>query len=171
MTDALQVSVFFRGQALLSRTFARDRIVIGRDPGCDLRLRNAEVSKRHACIVRRDSLGYLLCDLGSTNGIFTRGERISLFPIRDGGNARIGEFDLHFRFADVPWEQGEAEGGAEDSGEDPTLPAGSPPAPRAVSSPVIPDSATTETSRPRVRSLLASSRKRIWRRGKGSEPR
>jgi pSer/pThr/pTyr-binding forkhead associated (FHA) protein len=107
MADALRVSVLFKGKELKSRTFAKDRILIGRQPDCDLRLNSSEVSRHHVCIQRREACGYLLCDLGSRNGTFIGDERITLVPIREGGQARIGRYELTFRLLDVPWEQGE----------------------------------------------------------------
>jgi pSer/pThr/pTyr-binding forkhead associated (FHA) protein len=107
MADALKVSVLFKGKELLSRTFAKERILIGRDPDCDLRLNSSEISRHHATIERRDVCGYLLCDLKSANGIFVGDERVSLAPIREHGQARIGRYDLEFRLLDVPWEREE----------------------------------------------------------------
>lgn len=107
MSDALRVSVLCKGKELLSRTFARDCIVIGRDADCDIRINQPDVSRHHACIERRESYGYLLRDLGSSNGTFVDADAVSLFPIRDGARARITNFDLVFRIVDVPWENGD----------------------------------------------------------------
>jgi pSer/pThr/pTyr-binding forkhead associated (FHA) protein len=155
MTEALRVRVSFRGAELLSRTFARDRILIGRDPACDLRLRNSDVSKRHACILRRGSLGYLLCDLGSTNGIFAGEDRISLFPIREGGRARIGRFDLDFRLIDVPWGQGEAESLSGEDDDAATIRGEPGSAPAVAQAQEIPERETTRSTRVHSRSALA----------------
>jgi pSer/pThr/pTyr-binding forkhead associated (FHA) protein len=125
MADALRVSVLFKGKELLSRTFAKDRILIGRDPDCDLRLNSSEISRHHATIERRDVCGYLLCDLKSSNGIFVGGEKVSLAPIRERGHAKIGRYDLEFHLLDVPWERHEELGRPEaDAGDSATLRAG-----------------------------------------------
>jgi ABC-type multidrug transport system ATPase subunit/pSer/pThr/pTyr-binding forkhead associated (FHA) protein len=52
------------------------RWVIGRSPDCDLVMTEAEVSSRH-CRLSLTSDGYLLEDLGSSNGTFVNGTRIS----------------------------------------------------------------------------------------------
>jgi pSer/pThr/pTyr-binding forkhead associated (FHA) protein len=49
--------------------------IIGRDPTCDIRVREGQVSRRHAQIVR-DGADYFLEDMGSANGTFLNGERI-----------------------------------------------------------------------------------------------
>ena len=50
-------------------------VTIGSRPDCDLVLRSRTVSGRH-CRLSRDSAGYILEDLNSTNGTFFNGERV-----------------------------------------------------------------------------------------------
>lgn len=50
--------------------------VIGRDPGCDLRLDADRVSRRHA-VIAWDGSRALLSDLNSTNGTFVNGQRLA----------------------------------------------------------------------------------------------
>jgi pSer/pThr/pTyr-binding forkhead associated (FHA) protein len=64
------------GQA---ETFRKTYIGLGRHPLSDVRFdaeRDLDVSSRHAAIVRRGET-FLLRDLGSTNGTFVNGRRIS----------------------------------------------------------------------------------------------
>src|SRR4051812_48360151 len=62
---------------------------IGRE-GCDVNLMDPEVSRRHATIV--DSGGSLAIeDLGSTNGTFVNGSRITAVTVlSDGDEVRLG---------------------------------------------------------------------------------
>ena len=46
----------------------KDRILIGREVACDVFINSESVSRRHAEIVRTPS-GFLLKDMGSTNGL------------------------------------------------------------------------------------------------------
>ena len=55
--------------------FTADAMVFGRHPGCDMVLSNASVSARHARLTRQAG-GYLLEDLGSSNGTYVNGQRI-----------------------------------------------------------------------------------------------
>lgn len=55
---------------------SRDSVVIGRDPACDHVLEDPTVSRRHARLSRRGAR-LLVEDLGSVNGTFVNGERIS----------------------------------------------------------------------------------------------
>jgi len=59
------------------------KFLIGRDPGCNLRLGSPMVSKLHAALLRRDDR-FFLRDLGSTNG-----------TILNGRSLRGGEAELH----------------------------------------------------------------------------
>jgi FOG: FHA domain len=70
----------------------RGRLFLGRDVGCDVRLLDADVSRRHALIDVRDT-GITLHDLGSTNGTRVDGERVgsSGVPFRPGCLIAIGD--------------------------------------------------------------------------------
>lgn len=62
------------GQGRMS-TISKTRWVIGSGSGCDLVIPHRAVSRRH-CQLVRSADGYLLEDLGSTNGTFVDGRRI-----------------------------------------------------------------------------------------------
>jgi adenylate cyclase len=53
------------------------RFIIGRDTGNDWELDDSRVSRNHAMIHRQESGRYHLADLGSANGTFLNGQRIS----------------------------------------------------------------------------------------------
>ena len=54
----------------------RKSIVIGRGLDCDVVVKDEKASRRH-CQLRRESGAFVLEDLGSKNGTFVNGERIS----------------------------------------------------------------------------------------------
>ena len=58
-----------------------EKITIGRDPMSDIIFKDPEVSRRHVQFTR-DGSGYLIEDLGSTNGTFINGERLAGQQIR-----------------------------------------------------------------------------------------
>jgi hypothetical protein len=60
-----------------------ERFVIGRGRGCDLVVDSAKVSREHAAVVR-DADGWTIEDLGSSNGTWFAGERISRRRVADG---------------------------------------------------------------------------------------
>jgi Domain of unknown function (DUF1707)/Inner membrane component of T3SS, cytoplasmic domain len=66
------------------------RFTIGRDDGCDLVLGDLSVSRLHARL-ERDGTGWLLEDLGSTNGTRLNGWRVSgQVPVRPGDQVSFG---------------------------------------------------------------------------------
>jgi len=70
---------------------------IGRGEGCAVLLDSRSVSRLHALIQRRDSGDYYLVDLGSRNGSFVNGRRVSLpLRLRDGDQIVVAEQELIF---------------------------------------------------------------------------
>jgi len=63
---------------------------IGRDPSCEVLLRDASISRHHATLeISGDR--YVLKDAGSANGTFVNGVRIRESPIRAGDQIRVGD--------------------------------------------------------------------------------
>ncbi len=66
-------------------------VTVGRDTSNGIPINDAEVSRRHARLVWKAS-GYILEDLGSTNGSFVNGTRISgSIPLKPGDTVSFGE--------------------------------------------------------------------------------
>jgi len=72
-----------------------DRLIIGRDQECHLKLDDANVSKRHAVIY---TLGNddILEDLGSTNGTMLNGEIIKRHILQDHDVVELGAYRLEY---------------------------------------------------------------------------
>jgi two-component system cell cycle response regulator len=76
----------------LGEIFAVDpdrEVVLGRDPTCDVRLRDTGVSRRHAGVLGGPD-GTRLRDLGSTNGVFVEGIRVADCKLVDGQRIQMG---------------------------------------------------------------------------------
>jgi pSer/pThr/pTyr-binding forkhead associated (FHA) protein len=69
---------------------------IGRAPESSVRVNDESVSRKHAEIVI-DPGGFLLRDLGSGNGTYVNGERISEQHIINGDAVQIGSVPFIFR--------------------------------------------------------------------------
>jgi len=84
--------VFVEGAALLGVSVPLEaEVVLGRDPGCALRLPAEDVSRRHARVAPLDD-GHLVEDLASTNGTFVNGETITRRRLASGDRIRVGPF-------------------------------------------------------------------------------
>jgi hypothetical protein len=69
---------------------SRRRFTIGREPACDMMLADKTVSRWHASLVNAEG-GWLLDDLGSTNGTRVNGWRVSEpTPVRPGDFVSFG---------------------------------------------------------------------------------
>lgn len=76
---------------------AGERIVLGRAPDCTLIVAEPRVSRHHAEL-HREGNGYVLADLGSTNGTYLNGHLLTRpLALRDGDVVEIGSARLVYR--------------------------------------------------------------------------
>lgn len=69
---------------------------IGREPGMDVVIDNPSVSRSQAEL-RQDGEGWTLTDLGSANGTFLNGKKISTpQPVKAGDEIGVGKFSILF---------------------------------------------------------------------------
>jgi len=72
---------------------AKPRIYLGRGTAVDIRLSDAEASRRHAMIeIRGEKV--MLVDLGATNGTFVEGERIERYELSNQSEFTLGSTTL-----------------------------------------------------------------------------
>jgi hypothetical protein len=76
-------------------TVADDAVTIGRTPDCDVNLSDPNVSRRHA-EVRRQGDGFVVVDLGSTNGTRVNGQGVKVQTLDDGDEITVGATRLRF---------------------------------------------------------------------------
>jgi FhaA, N-terminal domain/FHA domain len=74
----------------------KDRVIIGRLPESDVPVSDPGVSRRHAELRREDG-GYILVDLGSTNGTKVNEAPIGERVLEEGDRITIGRTVLEFR--------------------------------------------------------------------------
>ena len=90
------------GAQLAALTVAEQRhelglrpVTLGRSKECDIQIMDPNVSRRHA-EVRPQGSGYIVVDLGSTNGIEVDGKRVSELVLGDGSRFTIGATEVVF---------------------------------------------------------------------------
>ena len=88
--------VVMAGQPAKTDFEVREHAVIGREPGCEVELSEAAVSRRHAEI-EWTYPGYVLRDLGSRNGTFVNSAEIDEFVLEHGDLIEVGLVQMRFR--------------------------------------------------------------------------
>ena len=80
-----------RGQPVGRDVPDRKSIVIGRALDCDVVVKDEKASRRH-CQLRREGGTFVLEDLGSKNGTFVNGERITAaVPLKPNQSFMVGD--------------------------------------------------------------------------------
>ncbi len=83
------------GKIIQEQPINRDRILIGRDDLCDIRITSDLVSRHHALLVN-SSTGMKIVDLGSTNGTFVDGRQIKQCALEDGQVIGVGDCEIEY---------------------------------------------------------------------------
>lgn len=96
----MKIDVKIQNRVIEHYSFEKGSVTIGRDPGCDLRIDNPVLSRRHAQITAADGQHFIE-DLGSTNGVFLRDQKVAAkTPLRDGDEFKIDKFTFHVKLAE-----------------------------------------------------------------------
>lgn len=72
-----------------------DALAIGRGSACDIRLKDESASRKHAEVQGQDG-SYVIRDLGSANGTFVNGQRVTDHELADGDVVLIGATRMVF---------------------------------------------------------------------------
>lgn len=94
----LRIRLTLNGRPVKSFAFNQDRVTIGRDPGSDIYLDNAGVSREHAALEITPANTYVLRDVGSANGMFVNDQPVKVHHIRENDVVVIGKFSLWFMY-------------------------------------------------------------------------
>jgi ABC-type multidrug transport system ATPase subunit/serine/threonine protein kinase len=95
-TGSRQGGVWWERKATALHPVAAASILIGRAPECDVVLTDTLVSRRHAEL-RQVGPDWRIADLGSWNGTFVNGRRVTLATIGTGDVVGIGHALLHLQ--------------------------------------------------------------------------
>jgi len=89
--SAYLIVISAKSAAALGRMIKVDRpeIVLGRSQEATFQVEDDGISRKHAKVMQ-DPAGYSLVDLGSTNGTFLNGSRVSVAELKDGDKIQIG---------------------------------------------------------------------------------
>lgn len=85
----------FREEGSSRRHVFDGQAVVGRDPDCDVPLESRSVSRRHA-ILEKTFDGWIVRDLGSANGTFLAGARVTQAPLKTMTVLKFGDCEAVF---------------------------------------------------------------------------
>ncbi|MGB3411385.1 MAG: FHA domain-containing protein [Microthrixaceae bacterium] len=89
--------IITRGASAGARfTISEELTRIGRDPRSEIFLDDITVSRNHAEVRHEPAGQYSLSDLGSLNGTYLDGERITHALLREGAQVQVGKFRFVF---------------------------------------------------------------------------
>jgi diguanylate cyclase (GGDEF)-like protein len=71
-------------------------VTVGRETGCEIRLTDTSCSRRHIRVLPGAAGGVVLEDLGSANGTFVNGAKVSNVTLDPGDLIAIGETSIRF---------------------------------------------------------------------------
>ncbi len=89
----MQIVLKFNDSVIRQIESDSTEVTIGRDPEADIQIDNISVSRLHAKIIEGPNY-YLLEDLGSTNGTFVNGKRVTKKYIKEDDEIIIGKHTL-----------------------------------------------------------------------------
>ena len=84
--------------------FYNERIVIGRELGCDMVISSPAISRRH-CVIQELEGEFILYDLGSKNGTWHNGTAIERTVLASGDQITLGNYALTFETVPDPAQQ------------------------------------------------------------------
>lgn len=90
-----EVTVIFGGQEQGKYAIDKDRMVVGRDPASEIPIDNLGISRQHCAFETRGD-SFLIQDLGSSNGTYVNGKKVSQYFLNDGDEVVIGKYTLRF---------------------------------------------------------------------------
>jgi putative secretion ATPase (PEP-CTERM system associated) len=91
-----RLEVLFRDEFVAEFQLVPGRLIVGRTPDNDVKIRSKFISRHHAQVVS-DTNQSMVEDLNSTNGVFIRGQRIKNHVLADGDVIQLGEHKLLYR--------------------------------------------------------------------------
>ncbi len=90
------VTVIFGGQEQSSYQLDRPKLVVGREPNCEIHIDNLGISRQHCAFMQRND-AFLVQDLGSSNGTYVNGRKVTEHFLNDADEIVIGKYTLRFK--------------------------------------------------------------------------
>lgn len=90
------VTVIFGGQEQKTFPLDRPKLVVGREPTCEIHIDNLGISRQHCAFSTRGE-AFIVQDMGSSNGTFVNGRKITEHFLNNDDEIVIGKYTLKFK--------------------------------------------------------------------------
>lgn len=90
------VTVIFGGKEEKTYQLDKSRLVVGREPKCEIQIDNLGISREHCAFSQRGE-AYLIQDLNSSNGTYVNGKKITEHFLNNDDEIIIGKYKLVFK--------------------------------------------------------------------------
>jgi pSer/pThr/pTyr-binding forkhead associated (FHA) protein len=90
------VTVVFGGQEQKVYKLDKDKLIVGREPTCEIPIDNLGISRQHCAFAQRGE-AFIVQDLGSSNGTFVNGKKITEHFLNNDDEVVIGKYTLKFK--------------------------------------------------------------------------
>jgi predicted component of type VI protein secretion system len=90
------VTVVFGGQEQKSYPLDRPKLIVGREPTCEIPIDNLGISRQHCAFAQKGD-AFVVQDLGSSNGTFVNGKKITEHFLNNDDEVVIGKYTLKFK--------------------------------------------------------------------------
>jgi len=90
------INIIFNNQEQGTHELSRPKMVVGREPTCDIVIDNLGISRQHCAFINKGE-AFVVQDMGSANGTFVNAKKITEHFLNDGDEVVIGKFILRFK--------------------------------------------------------------------------
>lgn len=84
----------------------KDKVLVGRSHNCDIKIDQSSVSGKHFQLIKAAG-GYVVEDLGSTNGTYVNGDRVERKELSNGDVIEVGRYAMKYKENDLVNDQEE----------------------------------------------------------------
>jgi pSer/pThr/pTyr-binding forkhead associated (FHA) protein len=102
MSFTLHIKLYREGDFISEHEFSEEVVKIGRLTSSHIRLHDPKVARIHACIEPEPDGGYAIIDMGSTEGSFVNGQRVSKHRLTSNDEIRLGDSVLKVELIQSP---------------------------------------------------------------------
>ncbi|MFH0938307.1 MAG: FHA domain-containing protein [Planctomycetota bacterium] len=95
------ITVIFGGQEQQTYQFDKPKLIVGREPSCEIHIDNLGISRQHCAFSMRGEV-FVVQDMGSSNGTFVNNHKITEHFLNHDDEVVISKYTLKFKNQSQP---------------------------------------------------------------------